>query len=59
MLERECCAFASWSVRSTDHSVVLDITATSDEAVAAVQGMFGSLRSAPPSAERHAPALSV
>lgn len=38
-LERECCAFASWTANGS----VLDITAEGD-AVAAVQAMFGSLR---------------
>lgn len=39
-LERECCSFASWTANGS----VLDITAEGD-AVAAVQAMFGSLRS--------------
>jgi len=38
-LERKCCAFADWSVSGS----VLDVTAESDEAVAAVHGMFRSL----------------
>jgi hypothetical protein len=40
-LERTCCAFASWSVSGS----VLDVTAESEEAVAAVHGMFRSLAS--------------
>jgi hypothetical protein len=43
-LERECCAFADWSVRSDDGEVVLDVRGESDEAIAAVQGMFRGLR---------------
>ena len=39
-LERECCAFADWSVRSEDGEVVLEVRGESDEAIAAVQGMF-------------------
>jgi hypothetical protein len=42
-LERQCCAFADWSVRSTGAEVVLEISAASEESIAAVQGMFGSL----------------
>jgi hypothetical protein len=44
-LERECCAFAAWTVSAVDGSVVLEISGASDEAIAAVQAMFGSLRS--------------
>lgn len=45
-LERECCAFASWTVHTHGERVVLDITADGDEAVTAVQAMFGSLQAA-------------
>jgi len=38
-LERECCAFASWTVRRTESTVCLDVEAEGD-AVAAVHGMF-------------------
>jgi hypothetical protein len=44
-LERECCAFAAWTVSAADGSVVLEISGDSAEAIAAVQSMFGSLRS--------------
>lgn len=37
-LERECCAFAAWSVEGS----VLEVSGTSDEGVAAVHGMFRS-----------------
>jgi hypothetical protein len=40
-LERTCCAFADWLVSGS----VLEVTAESDEAVAAVHGMFRSLAS--------------
>jgi hypothetical protein len=43
-LERECCAFADWSVSATGGHVVLEVTGSSAEAVAAVQAMFGNLR---------------
>jgi len=46
LLEQECCAFADWSVSAVDGTVVLDVSGTSDEAIAAVQGMFGSLQRA-------------
>jgi hypothetical protein len=42
-LERACCAFASWDVTRQSDRAVLDITAE-EEAVMAVQAMFGSLR---------------
>ena len=42
-LEQDCCAFADWSVNTSDEDVVLDVTAKSDEAIAAVQGMFNKL----------------
>ena len=38
-LEVECCAFADWSVSGS----VLDVSAGSDEGVAALQAMFRSL----------------
>jgi hypothetical protein len=43
-LERDCCAFADWSVSTPGGSAVLEVGGSSDEAVAAVQAMFGSLR---------------
>jgi hypothetical protein len=39
-LERDCCAFAGWSVRSSGAEVVLDVTAESELGIAAVEGMF-------------------
>ncbi len=42
-LERACCAFASWTVRADADGVVLDISASSEEGIAAVHGMFTSL----------------
>jgi hypothetical protein len=45
-LERDCCAFASWSVHPRGEELVLDVTADSQEGVAAVHGMFDKLRSA-------------
>ena len=43
-LERECCAFALWTVHPENGRAVLDVAGDSPEAVAAVQGMFGPLR---------------
>jgi hypothetical protein len=42
-LERECCAFADWTVTADGGRVVLDVSASSAEAVAAVQAMFATL----------------
>ena len=39
-LERDCCAFADWSVRSVGGEVVLDVTAESELGIAALQVMF-------------------
>lgn len=45
-LERDCCAFASWSVSSAGDRLVLDVSADGEVAVAAVHAMFDSLPSA-------------
>lgn len=42
-LERECCAFADWSVAAVDGFVRLDVTGDGTEAVAAVHAMFRTL----------------
>jgi hypothetical protein len=42
-LERACCAFASWTVSQELDAVVLDISASSEEGITAVHGMFTSL----------------
>jgi hypothetical protein len=42
-LERACCAFASWSVWQDTDSVVLEISASSEEGITAVHGLFTSL----------------
>jgi hypothetical protein len=42
-LERECCAFADWAVAADGDRAVLEVSGTSDEAVAAVRGMFRPL----------------
>jgi hypothetical protein len=44
-LERDCCAFADWSVHARGTKVALDVTADSEEGITAVQAMFGRLRS--------------
>lgn len=43
--ERECCAFATWSVRADGGELVLEVSGDSPEAVTAVQGMFAALTS--------------
>jgi hypothetical protein len=42
-LERKCCAFADWTIGAADGTVTLDVVGSSEEGVAAVQTMFGSL----------------
>src|SRR5262249_1378987 len=42
-LERDCCAFASWTVTSPNGRVVLEIVGNDDDAVPAVQGLFNAL----------------
>jgi hypothetical protein len=42
-LERECCAFADWEVRTAPGRVVLDVSGKAPEAITAVQAMFGAL----------------
>ena len=39
-LERQCCAFATWSVHEKDEQFVVDIGANTAEGIAAVQAMF-------------------
>jgi hypothetical protein len=41
--ERECCAFATWSVRPGSGHLTLEVTGDSEEAVAAVRSMFSAL----------------
>jgi hypothetical protein len=47
-LERECCAFADWSVTTRSEDVVLDVTAHNELGVAAVQAMFGGSEAGEP-----------
>jgi hypothetical protein len=42
-LERDCCAFATWSVAEAGDQVVLEVSAQGEEGVGAVQAMFGTL----------------
>jgi len=44
-LERDCCAFAEWSVRARGKELLLDVTAHTEQGITAVQAMFGKLRS--------------
>jgi hypothetical protein len=44
-LERDCCAFADWSVQARGKNLLLDVTAPTEEGITAVQAMFGKLRS--------------
>ena len=43
-LERECCAFAAWSVHAAPGELTLDVTADAEEAVTAVRSLFPALR---------------
>jgi hypothetical protein len=49
-LERDCCAFADWSVQGCGEEVVFEVTAPTQEGITAVQAMFGKLGSEGPSA---------
>jgi hypothetical protein len=42
-LERECCAFAAWSVRANGSQLTLEVTGDSDEAATAVRSIFAAL----------------
>lgn len=42
-LERDCCAFADWSVVRAGDRIVLDVTALADDAIPAVQAMFAEV----------------
>ncbi|HTT00247.1 MAG TPA: hypothetical protein VMI33_26910 [Streptosporangiaceae bacterium] len=42
-LERECCAFATWSLRPAGDQLTLEVTGDSPEAVAAAQALFPAL----------------
>jgi len=42
-LERDCCAFASWSVTSDGDRLTLAVTAEQPVAIGAVQAMFDTL----------------
>jgi hypothetical protein len=41
-LERQCCAFATWSVHENGKQLVVDIGANTAEGIAAVQAMFAN-----------------
>ena len=42
-LERDCCAFARWSVTAADRRLTLEVSGDSEEAVAAAQALFPAL----------------
>jgi hypothetical protein len=42
-LERDCCGFATWSVRASSGQLTLEVSGDSEEAVTAVQSLFTSL----------------
>jgi hypothetical protein len=45
-VERECCAWASWTVRADGADVVLEVRSAAPEGIAVLHGMLaGSLRS--------------
>jgi hypothetical protein len=43
-VERECCAFAVWTVSEVGDRILLDAAGKSDDAVPAVKELFRSLR---------------
>jgi hypothetical protein len=43
-LERDCCAFATWSVRADGSQLTLEVAGDGDEAAAAIRSMFVALR---------------
>ncbi len=45
--ERECCAFATWSLRRAGDQLTLEVTGDSPEAVAAAQALFPALPAVP------------
>jgi MerR family transcriptional regulator, copper efflux regulator len=42
-LERDCCAFATWTVHERGGGLTLDVTAEGPDGVAAVQSLFPAL----------------
>jgi hypothetical protein len=42
-LERECCAFAAWTVHTTGAELTLDVSGDAAEAVTAIQSLFPAL----------------
>lgn len=42
-LERECCAFANWTVGAAGGDVVLEVSGYGDEGAAAVRAMFRTI----------------
>ena len=42
-LERDCCAFATWSVRADDGEILLEVSGDGESAVTAIQSMFAAL----------------
>ena len=42
-LERDCCAFATWSLRADGGEITLEISGDGDEAVSAIRSMFATL----------------
>jgi hypothetical protein len=42
-LERECCGFATWSVRAGGGQLALEVSGDSEAAITAVQALFTSL----------------
>lgn len=45
-LERDCCAFADWTVLADGKALAIDVRGSSAESVPVVQEMFTSLRTA-------------
>jgi hypothetical protein len=52
-LERDCCAFAAWSVHENGTELTLDVTGDSDQALAGVQSLFPNLNLSGGGPQRH------
>jgi hypothetical protein len=42
-LERDCCAFAAWSVRESEDELALEVSGDGEQAAAAVRSLFPGL----------------
>ena len=42
-LERDCCAFATWSVRASGGEITLEVSGGGEQEIASVRSMFATL----------------